>query len=151
MTELIPLRGYYHRHSKSIFWGIKEIVPFGNNALFRWLLGWLCPPKIAFLKVEFYEIASICTRLLVFVQATTPAILRKLYDRKHVLQDMLVPMDKFIHTLEVFDREVEVCTAYFTSFLYMNTNSNIKFSNTQSRARLEEGRVELVLLQLIIH
>ncbi len=27
------------------------MIPFGNHPLFRALLGWLCPPKIAFLKL----------------------------------------------------------------------------------------------------
>lgn len=52
VTEFIPLRDYYHRHSRSIFWEIKEIVPFGNFCLFRWILGWMCPPKISLLKVR---------------------------------------------------------------------------------------------------
>ena len=55
VTEFIPLRDYYHRHSKSIFWEIKEIVPFGNNFFFRWFLGWMCPPKISLLKVGLTE------------------------------------------------------------------------------------------------
>ncbi|CAD6185161.1 unnamed protein product [Caenorhabditis auriculariae] len=97
-TEFIPLREYYHRHSKSIFWELKEIVPFGNNVVFRWLLGWMCPPKISLLKL------------------TTPPTLRKLYDRKHVLQDMLVPLDRLNETINVFHKEVEVYPIWLCPF-----------------------------------
>lgn len=34
-TEYIPLRDYYHRHSRSIFWEIEQIIPFGNHPIFR--------------------------------------------------------------------------------------------------------------------
>ncbi|CAI5455564.1 unnamed protein product [Caenorhabditis angaria] len=98
VTQFIPLRDYYHRHSKSIFWELKEIVPFGNNVLFRWFCGWMCPPKISLLK------------------ATTPPTLRKLYDRQHVLQDMLVPMDQLTKTIEVFHEEVEIYPVWVCPF-----------------------------------
>merc|ERR1712130_591129 len=49
-TEYIPLRQYYHRHSRSIFWEIQDIIPFGNNVVFRYLFGWLVPPKVSLLK-----------------------------------------------------------------------------------------------------
>ena len=38
------------RHNRSIFWVVETMIPFGNNPLFRFLFGWLLPPKIAFLK-----------------------------------------------------------------------------------------------------
>ena len=34
------------RHSRSIFWEIQDIIPFGNNVVFRYLFGWLVPPKV---------------------------------------------------------------------------------------------------------
>jgi len=47
-VEYIPLRDYYHRHSRSIFWEIQDIIPFGNNVWFRYLFGWLIPPKVIY-------------------------------------------------------------------------------------------------------
>ena len=38
-VEYIPLRDYYHRHSRSIFWEMQHIIPFGNHWFFRYLLG----------------------------------------------------------------------------------------------------------------
>lgn len=48
--EYVPLEDYLLRHNRAIFWVVETMIPFGNHPLFRWLLGWLLPPKIAFLK-----------------------------------------------------------------------------------------------------
>lgn len=71
-SEMIPLHDYYHRHTRSLFWEMRDILPFGHHFLFRYLLGWLTPPSVAFLKV------------------TTPPKLHEVYKNKHVDQDFLV-------------------------------------------------------------
>eukprot|EP00949_MAST-11_sp_MAST-11-sp1_P002045 g2045.t1 len=84
-VEYIPLRDYYHRHTKSIFWELEQIIPWGNNPVFRFLLGWAIPPKVSFLKL------------------TSTGKLKELYEKSHVIQDMLVPMSKFSESMKVFD------------------------------------------------
>lgn len=66
--DLIPLRDYYHRHTRSIFWELQDIIPFGNEAWFRYLLGWAVPPNIGLLKL------------------TTTDKLREIYSKAHVVQ-----------------------------------------------------------------
>ena len=70
--EIIPLRDYFHRHTKSIFWELEQIIPVGNHPIFRFLLGWAVPPKVSFLKL------------------TQTEALQKMYEEQHVIQDMLV-------------------------------------------------------------
>jgi delta24-sterol reductase len=89
-VEYIPTRDYYHRHTKSIFWELAEIIPWGNNIVFRFLLGWAVPPKVSFLKL------------------TQTQAIRDLYDRSHVIQDMLVPMNNLKQAYAVFDKEYDV-------------------------------------------
>ena len=48
--EYVPLEHYLLRHNRSIFWVLNDMIPFGNHPIFRYCLGWLCPPKPAFLK-----------------------------------------------------------------------------------------------------
>eukprot|EP00163_Fabomonas_tropica_P023015 TRINITY_DN40281_c0_g1_i1.p1 TRINITY_DN40281_c0_g1~~TRINITY_DN40281_c0_g1_i1.p1 ORF type:complete len:526 (+),score=76.70 TRINITY_DN40281_c0_g1_i1:286-1863(+) len=84
--EYIPLRDYYHRHSRSIFWQMRELVPFGNHPLFRLCLGWLMPVPVKLLKL------------------TTPTSVGKVYEQKFVFQDMLMPLEKLPETLKCFDR-----------------------------------------------
>ncbi|CCD71661.1 Delta(24)-sterol reductase homolog dhcr-24 [Caenorhabditis elegans] len=119
--EYIPLRDYYHRHSKSIFWELRDIVPFGNNVLFRYLMAWMCPPKIAFLK------------------ATTPNVLRKLYDRSHVLQDMLVPLDKLEECIDLFHKEVEIYPMWLCPFYLKSQPGLMKLRNATHKMYVDVG------------
>jgi delta24-sterol reductase len=64
---------------------MEEIIPFGNHPLFRWLLGWTLPPRIALLKVTETE--------------TT----RRLRERLHVIQDILMPMASLKRSIEYLD------------------------------------------------
>lgn len=89
-VEYIPTRQYYHRHTRPLFWEMKLILPFGDLCLFRWLLGWLMPPKIALLKI------------------TQGEAIRKYYHDMHVIQDMLLPLHKVADALEFLHREMEV-------------------------------------------
>lgn len=72
-VEYVPLREYYHRHTKSLFWEVQDIITFGNQFWFRFLFGWMMPPNHSILK------------------RTQTEELRELYEKHHVVQDMLVP------------------------------------------------------------
>lgn len=96
--EYIPLRDYYHRHSRSIFWEIQDIIPFGNNIIFRILLGWLIPPKISLLKL------------------TQGQTIKRLYETHHTIQDMLVPIADLKNALDVFHKEVEIYPIWLCPF-----------------------------------
>jgi len=87
--EYIPLRQYYHRHTRSLFWEGELIIPFGNHPLFRYPLGWMMPPKIAFLKL------------------TQGERIRAYYEDRHVCQDMLVPITYLKETIEFFHTTFE--------------------------------------------
>lgn len=97
-TEFIPLRQYFHRHSRSIFWEIQDIIPFGNNIVFRYLLGWLVPPKVSLLKL------------------TQGKTIKRLYETKHMIQDMLVPVSDLKASIELFHREVEIYPIWLCPF-----------------------------------
>lgn len=59
---------YFYFQCRSIFWEIQDIIPFGNNPLFRYLFGWLVPPKVSLLKL------------------TQGKTLKKLYEEHHMIQ-----------------------------------------------------------------
>ena len=89
-AEYVPLDEYYHRHSRSIFWVLEEMVPFCHHPLYRWLFGWLGAPKISFLKLT-----------------TTRAIrLEAVYQR--VVQDFILPMSGLEDALARADDLFEV-------------------------------------------
>ena len=62
------------------------IIPFANHPIVRYLLGWALP-----LKLAFYEADSNFELLII-----------DMYEKQHVIQDMLVPMKKMKDSLEVF-------------------------------------------------
>ncbi len=68
----------------------QDIIPFGNHPLFRYLVGWATPPKVSFLKL------------------TQPSAVKRLYERHHLLQDMLLPLSTLKETLSFFDSETNV-------------------------------------------
>jgi len=98
VVEYIPLRHYYHRHSKSIFWELNDIVPFGNNPIFRYLFGWAMPPKISLLK------------------RTQSQAIKKLYEKYHFIQDMLVPLTSLKESLLLFDKELRIYPIWLCPF-----------------------------------
>ncbi|KAG8657647.1 delta(24)-sterol reductase [Manihot esculenta] len=89
-VEYIPTREYYHRHTRCLYWEGKLILPFGDQWWFRYLLGWLMPPKVSLLK------------------ATQGEAIRNYYHENHVIQDMLVPLYKVGDALQWVDREMEI-------------------------------------------
>ncbi|XP_064138091.1 delta(24)-sterol reductase isoform X2 [Loxodonta africana] len=97
--EYVPLRHYYHRHTRSIFWELQDIIPFGNNPIFRYLFGWMVPPKISLLKL------------------TQGETLRKLYEQHHVVQDMLVPMKCMPQALHTFHNDIHVYPIWLCPFI----------------------------------
>ncbi|XP_054284082.1 delta(24)-sterol reductase-like [Macrosteles quadrilineatus] len=102
MEECIPLRDYYHRHTKALFWELQDIVPFGNNLFFRWILGWAMPPKISFLK------------------RTQTKVIKDLYDKHHVVQDLIIPIQLLKKSLLFFDKEINVYPIWLCPALLPN-------------------------------
>ena len=69
---------------------LQDIIPFGNNPVFRYLCGWMVPPKISLLKL------------------TQGQTIKELYEKHQVIQDMLVPLKDLGESLSVFDKELKV-------------------------------------------
>jgi len=49
--EIIPVKHFYHRFTRSIFWEIEDMIPFSNHPLYRCLWGWLGAPEVSLLKL----------------------------------------------------------------------------------------------------
>ena len=81
--EFIPLRDYLLRHDKAIFWVLESMIPFGNHPWFLLLLGWMLPPKPAFMKL------------------TTTPMVRALTFTKQVFQDIVLPINKLEEQIDV--------------------------------------------------
>ncbi|MEZ4922005.1 MAG: FAD-binding oxidoreductase [Crocinitomicaceae bacterium] len=84
VIEYIPLRQYYHRHTRALFWMMDQVIPFGNKAWHRFLFGWAMPPQMSLMKY--------------FETETT----RDLREKHSVTQDMLVPISSLKASLDHF-------------------------------------------------
>ena len=84
-VEFLPLRDYYHRHSRSMFWEMELMLPIGTHPLARFLFGWALPPKVSFLKLTQSEMT------------------RRLTQQTHVAQDFMLPMDELPGILSLCD------------------------------------------------
>jgi len=102
-TEYIPLRDYYHRHTRSIFWEMEFLVPFGNHPIFRFLLGWMLPPQVPLLKL------------------TQTKALEKLFRENFMFQDMLVPMDDLSASLSFFHDNYDIYPLWMCPHKVFNT------------------------------
>ncbi|CAG9862719.1 unnamed protein product [Phyllotreta striolata] len=119
--EYIPLRAYYHRHTRSIFWELQDIIPFGNNAVFRALLGWLIPPKISLLKL------------------TQTKAIKELYERSHVFQDVLVPVGEMEKSLRRFHELVDVYPVWLCPFLLPDRPGMVRPRENRSEMFVDIG------------
>ncbi|XP_028025734.1 delta(24)-sterol reductase-like isoform X2 [Bombyx mandarina] len=106
--EYIPLRDYYHRHTRSLFWELQDIISFGNNFIFRYLFGWLMPPEVSLLKL------------------TQPEAVTKLYNKAHVIQDMLIPIELLEKAIAFFHDEFEVYPIWLCPFKIFNNPGQLK-------------------------
>lgn len=88
--EYIPLEDYILRHNRSIFWVVEHMIPIGNHPLFRALMGWMMPPRIAFLK------------------ASTTAVVRKMTYTLQVFQDIVLPMSAMRRAIDIVDERFEM-------------------------------------------
>lgn len=111
IIEYIPLRDYYHRHTRSIFWELQDIIPFGNNVFFRYLFGWMVPPKVSLLKL------------------TQTEAIKKLYENNHVLQDMLVPIRTLKDSLKVFKETFDIHPIWLCPFILPNNPGMVQPKN----------------------
>ena len=44
--ELVPLKHFLHRFTRSIFWELEDMIPFSNHVVYRCLWGWLGAPEV---------------------------------------------------------------------------------------------------------
>lgn len=90
VVEYVPTRDYYHRHTRSLYWQADLLVPMGNNPIFRWVLGWLMPPRVSFLKLTMF------------------GKMYEYYNSRFVAQDILVPLHKTAECMELMHDEFEI-------------------------------------------
>ena len=83
--ELVPLKHFLHRFSRSIFWEIEDMIPFSNHPIYRCLWGWLGAPEVGLLKLF------------------QGPVIRKAAAYAHVVQESIIPIDRLSEGVAKFD------------------------------------------------
>ena len=91
MDDLVPARHWLHRHTRSIFWYMEELVPFGGQWWYRYFFAWLGAPKISFLK-----------------WTATPK-LREEMAYHNVAQDIIVPLTELKNAINMSHDQFQIC------------------------------------------
>lgn len=113
--EYLPARDFYHRFTRSIFWELRDLIPFGNNFFYRHTLGWLGAPKVSFLKLMM-----------------TPQIRRDVV-YKHVVQDIIIPVDEMSRSIDLFHEMFEIYPLLiFPIAVYDNTKDGSPETDTSA-------------------
>ena len=84
-SEYIPARHYFHRHTPSVYFQLKELIPFANNRWYRYLWAWMGAPKVSLLKL------------------TTTRELRRQAFENRVVQDIMVPIGNLAESVRLVD------------------------------------------------
>lgn len=98
-VEYLPIREYYHRHTRSLFWQMQDIVPFGNWPVFRYLMGWSMPPKVSFLKL------------------TQGETIRRMYEKFQFVHDFLIPIRCLKEFIDFMDDNIKMYPVWLCPLL----------------------------------
>jgi len=108
-VEYLPVRDYFHRHTRGYFWAMEEIISFGNHPVFRAILGWALPPRIELLKY------------------TETQTTQRLREKFHVVQDMLVPMRHLQQSLKYFDQNFNLYPLWLSPMAIKDNDAQTGF------------------------
>ncbi|VDK78010.1 unnamed protein product, partial [Anisakis simplex] len=109
-VEYIPIQQYYRRYSRSIFWGLKYLIPFAGNFIWRCLFGWLIPPKLSLLKLSAALIRPI----------------RRIMDNNFTFQDFMMPGVNLDEALHIIHDQIEVYPLWLCPFSLPSTPGIIR-------------------------
>mmetsp|Transcript_5032 Transcript_5032/g.20108 ORF Transcript_5032/g.20108 Transcript_5032/m.20108 type:complete len:573 (-) Transcript_5032:328-2046(-) len=83
--EIIPVKHFYHRFTRSIFWEIEDMIPFSNHPLYRFFWGWMGAPEVSLLKLF------------------QGPVIRRASVYAHVVQESIMPIKDLAEGIERFD------------------------------------------------
>ncbi len=89
-SEYIPARHYFHRHTPSVYFQLRDLIPFANTTWYRYLWAWMGAPKVSLLKL------------------TTTRELRRQAFENRVVQDIMVPVESLAESVRLSDELFDI-------------------------------------------
>lgn len=128
VVEYVPTREYLHRHTRSLYWQADLLVPMGNHPVFRYLAGWLMPPRVSFLKLT-----------------TIGKKMNDYYSSRFVAQDILVPLRKTAECMELMHDEFDIYPVWLCPHRVFKTRRGTMLdceADYDKRTALRQGDTE---------
>jgi delta24-sterol reductase len=104
--EYIPLRHYFHRHTPSVFFQLKDLIPFAYKKWYRWLFAWMGAPKISLMKYSM-----------------TKELRRKAL-KNRVAQDIIIPIEEMNEALTHIDKNYRIYPLWICPVRLFNHGDN---------------------------
>ena len=102
--EIISLKHYYHRYTRSIFWEIEDMIPFASHPLYRMFWGWMGAPEVSLLKLFQGPVVRHSSVYAHVVQESCMPV-RRLAEGLHKFEQWWEIYPLLIFPLRVYDRE----------------------------------------------
>ncbi len=89
-SEYIPARHYFHRHTPSVYFQLKDLIPSGNTWWYRYFWAWMGAPKVSLLKLTM-----------------TRELRRQAFENR-VVQDIMVPIEDLAESVRLSDELFQI-------------------------------------------
>ncbi len=124
-SEYIPTRHYYHRHTPSVFFQLKDLIRFANTPYYRHLWAWMGAPKISLMKLTM-----------------TRELRRQAFENR-VAQDILVPIEHLADSIRLSDELFGIYPLWICPARLFSHGSHEGFLRNPSNAKESQMFVDL--------
>ncbi len=124
-SEYIPTRHYYHRHTPSVFFQLKDLIRFANTPYYRYLWAWMGAPKISLMKLTM-----------------TRELRRQAFENR-VAQDILVPIEHLADSIRLSDSLFRIYPLWICPVRLFDHGSNEGFLRNPSNGEKSQMYVDL--------
>lgn len=124
-VEFIPVRHYFHRHTPSVFFQIKDLITFANKGWYRYLWAWMGAPKISLMKLTM-----------------TKELRRQAFENR-VAQDILVPIEDLGDAVALSDELFDIYPLWVCPVRFFDHGKNEGFLRNPPNGKKSQMFVDL--------
>ena len=124
-SDYIPARHYFHRHTPSVLFQLKDLIGFANSAWYRYLWAWMGAPKISLMKLT-----------------QTPEVRRQVFESR-VAHDILVPIERLADSVRLSDELFDIYPLWVCPVRLFHHGVNEGFLRNPATGASEQMFVDL--------
>lgn len=124
-SEYIPARHYFHRHTPSIFFQLRDLISFANTPWYRYLWAWMGAPKVSLIKLT-----------------QTREVRVQAFEHR-VAQDLMIPIERLDEALRLGARLFDVYPMWTCPVRLFNHGENEGFLRNPAKGATSQMFVDL--------